>query len=46
MGAFIPLRLIKIKGKNKRMQSKLIRLIKVIFLKSTVLSVSDKSLIQ
>jgi len=31
------------KGKNTRMQNRLIRLIKVVFLKGTMLSVSDKS---
>jgi len=31
------------KGQNKRMQSRLIRRIKVVFLKGTILSVSEKS---
>jgi len=36
-------RIIGIKGQNKRMQSRLIRLIEVIFSDGTVLSVSDNS---
>jgi len=33
----------KIKGQNKRMQSRQIRLIEAVFLKGTTLSVSEKS---
>jgi len=39
----IPLQLVKMKGQNKRMQSKSIRLIEVIFRNVAVLSVSDRS---
>jgi len=39
----IPLQLIKLKGQNKRTQSELIRLIRVVFFNGTMSSVPDRS---